>query len=387
MKKLILLLICSISSVLFAQGFESVVVNKTLATGYIRQLSFLDDTTLVFCRNGGKGFSFISLRTLECKKELSGLQGKPQGFSISHNRKYLIGHSIENEVGVWEISSGSLLYSLGEYDKMNSQPRSIEFASNDLQFIINDGCDLKVYETKTGSLIRTIISDEMDCIYSGLLTKNIKSLYGNGNNGVWSSEFLSDSQSDRKIMDLPQLGVTNTMKLSPNEKMLAVGGREGLVLLNSDLSTKNELVGHSEWISDLAFSANSKVLYSCSGSFQNVDYSVRAWDTETGECMSILGTHRGSVMAINLSQNQHLLASGGADQSIKIWNARTNSLLCTIVPMRIDKEEKLFFYTESGTYFGPNEFFKLVLFDGKQLNPQIMPGVKRSQSEFQKMLR
>jgi WD40 repeat protein len=137
------------------------------------------------------------------------------------------------------------------------------------------------------------------------------------------------------------------------------------------LSDKFELKGHTDWINDIAFSPDGKYLYSSSGSMFGKDRSLRIWSTETGECVKVLEGHTEDVDCIDVSPDGRYIVSASRDFSLKIWSTVTQQLICTIVPLKTGKEVKLFYYTPTGIFYGPEEFYGLVSITkgGKTLAP------------------
>ncbi|OCH94605.1 WD40 repeat-like protein [Obba rivulosa] len=81
--------------------------------------------------------------------------------------------------------------------------------------------------------------------------------------------------------------------------------------------------GHSDGISSVAFSADSKRIVS--GSY---DKTIRVWDAETG---SILGDpftgHKAGVQSVAFSPDGGHIISGSGDKSIHIWNIATGTAI------------------------------------------------------------
>lgn len=50
------------------------------------------------------------------------------------------------------------------------------------------------------------------------------------------------------------------------------------------------------------------------------DYTVRVWETLTGQEILRLGAHRGPVLAMTFSRNGGTLASAGADTTVLVWD-------------------------------------------------------------------
>ena len=88
-------------------------------------------------------------------------------------------------------------------------------------------------------------------------------------------------------------------------------------------------------INDIQFSPDSTQLAVAS--------SIGIWiyDTRTGEELNLLTGHRGSVSSIAYSPNGHLLASGGRDDTVQLWDAKRSMPLKTL---------RIYAFQPSGVY-------------------------------------
>ncbi|TGO07224.1 hypothetical protein BTUL_0306g00010, partial [Botrytis tulipae] len=85
------------------------------------------------------------------------------------------------------------------------------------------------------------------------------------------------------------------------------------------------LEGHSESVTSIAFSADSKLLASGSDGC-----TIKIWDAATGTLQQTLEGHSSWVISIAFSADSKLLASGSRDCTIKIWDAATGTLQQTL---------------------------------------------------------
>ncbi|KAG9229631.1 hypothetical protein BJ875DRAFT_499792 [Amylocarpus encephaloides] len=110
-------------------------------------------------------------------------------------------------------------------------------------------------------------------------------------------------------------------------KLLASASNDKTVKI-WDASTgacQQTLKGHSDWVRSIAFSYNSKLLVSASN-----DKTVKIWDASTGACQQTLEGHSDWVTSIAFSHDSKLLVSASDDKTVKIWNASTGACQQTL---------------------------------------------------------
>ncbi|OPG12471.1 hypothetical protein B1L11_13805 [Microbispora sp. GKU 823] len=129
-----------------------------------------------------------------------------------------------------------------------------------------------------------------------------------------------------------------SMALSPDRKLLATGHGDNKIRI-WDVATgrlENTLVGHSQGLETLgtgpspsvvgvsavralAFSPDGTILAS-----GGVDTTVRLWNPETGESRQVLNAHNGFVEAVAFNTDGTTLASAGLDRTVDLWDVKTS---------------------------------------------------------------
>jgi eukaryotic-like serine/threonine-protein kinase len=117
-------------------------------------------------------------------------------------------------------------------------------------------------------------------------------------------------------------GTIETAVLSPDSQLLAVGGSAGIWIYEAHtLALKRQLKGHGALVSVVAWSPDSQQL--ASGGW---DQTVRIWQVESGELLGEI-PHRDQVIALDWSPNGTILASATWGSQILLWEAATTNSL------------------------------------------------------------
>jgi photosystem II stability/assembly factor-like uncharacterized protein len=85
------------------------------------------------------------------------------------------------------------------------------------------------------------------------------------------------------------------------------------------------LRGHTNWVWDVEYSPDGKILASASA-----DHTVRLWDVEGLSPLSTLSGHAGTVWRLTFSPDGRTLASASWDSTVKLWDVASGRELRTL---------------------------------------------------------
>lgn len=147
--------------------------------------------------------------------------------------------------------------------------------------------------------------------------------FGVGNNEVRVWDIKSWKEINKFKVST---GVVLTMAVSPDGKLIAVAGGNGIIRL-VDTRTgneKGELQGHTYPLIGIRTGVR-RVIFSPDGNFlasAGSDKTVRLWDVSTHREIGIMH-HEGGVWGVDFSPNGKLLVSGSDDKTVRIWDIST----------------------------------------------------------------
>ncbi|WP_088889039.1 NB-ARC domain-containing protein [Leptolyngbya ohadii] len=287
-----------------------------------------DDQTVKLWRINETIDSLVNSPVSECVATLNH-PSRIWSVAFSPDGQLLATGSDDQTVKLWRVSSGELLQT---FQGHSSRVWSVAFSPN-------------------GELLATGSDDQTVRLWEVNSSQCLKTFQGY-HNWIWSVAYHPDGQrlasgSEDRSIRLWNLQTGNwertfqghlgriwSVAFSPDGNLLATSSDDQTIKL-WDIPTgqcRRTLRGHQRQIRSIAFSLDGNTIASGSG-----DETAKLWDVSTGQCLRTLQDHTSWVFAVAFSPNSSPnssksnqspdLATGSADQTIRLWNASTGECL------------------------------------------------------------
>jgi len=313
----------------------------------------------------------ISLWDIEKKKKIYSFKGHTSTVNyvkFSPNGKKLVSGSLDNSIKVWDIKTKKEIATLIHDDV---SIKSIIFLNNNMIISISS-LNIELWDLNSKKLLQSI-STGMDG-FDNIDILRDKKLVALGGRLLKVIDLTNNKilfESERNIREM-----INTVKFSPNGKIVAYGSTDNTITLwNIKLRKKIAILkGHTDSVNDIRFSIDGLTLISASddktikfwdlsnleeinNKFQNkggvndIEFSkdgklfastsywkneLYLWDLETLKIKAKFRGHHNKVKKILFSSNGKKIFSASDDGTIKIWDIKKQKEIATLVHQKND---------------------------------------------------
>jgi len=244
---------------------------------WVRSLVFAPDGQTLFSSSGDSTIKLWDVATGNCLDTWQGHSSNVISLAVSSDGQLLASSSQDTTVRIWDISSRKCL------DTLQGHPNGVWSVAfhPDNQTLISGSHDstIKLWNLKTGQSLRTLVgyNDEV-----------------------------------------------RTVAFDPNHQLLASGSNDKQVRLwDVQLGERvRTLTAHTSWVWSVTFSRDGQTLATSSS-----DNTVRLWQVETGKLLHTLHGSASIMMSVVFSADDRILASGCTDQTIRLWNVKSGKCL------------------------------------------------------------
>ncbi|MBR8832557.1 MAG: NACHT domain-containing protein [Stigonema ocellatum SAG 48.90 = DSM 106950] len=291
-------------------------------SNWVWAIAFSPDNKLLVSGSGDYTIKVWDIHTGVCLKTLTEHTNKIYSAAFHPNSQLLASGSEDRTIKLWDVNTGNCLKTLnGHTDWVLSVTFNPIFSTTENGLLASSSADgtIKLWDINTGECLRTL-KGHSSRVYSVSFSPD--------------GQMLASSSEDQtiKLWDLTTGKYRKSLngdgkkvysvRFSPDGKILASCGEDRIIKL-WDIDTSKCLLilrGHNSQVCAIAFSPDGRTLISSSD-----DQTARLWDVATGNCLNVLQGYTRDVYSVAFSPIplREILASGSDDHMIRIWDLRT----------------------------------------------------------------
>lgn len=277
----------------------------------INLLAVAPDTSFVASVTSDYTIEIWDSKTRTLRHTLTGISEKICSLAIAPDNSYIVAGAANGLVKVWDLR-GKLLYNLVYHTDrvqaiaISEDSKHIATGSKDTTAVLWDRYGtLIAISEKNNSEIKTISFS-----YNKIVTLT-----------VWGSLKIWNTSINKEHNFNDFNNPISAFALAQNSFFMVTGYLDKKASIEYS-NTTIPLVGHTQPISTIAVTHdNTKVITGAA------DNTVKIWDAKTGDLLTTLADHTAEITKILVSRDDTLLVSCSADNKAHIWQIASGKLL------------------------------------------------------------
>jgi WD40 repeat protein len=251
-----------------------------------------------------------------------------EALTFSPDGKYLVSGSFK-EVCVWDAKTGALRTRLTDFaDRIVA----LAFSPNGKYLATGGGApsedgEIKVFDVASWKQVLDIKNGHSDTVYGVAFSPDGTKLATCGADKfvkvfeIPSGKFLKSFEGHtHHVLDVGW---------KADGKLLASGGADNVVKIwNYDQGEQVRTINaHNKQVTRLLFIGKTSNFVTCSG-----DATIRYWNVDNGGNVRNFGGNNDFVYAVGVSPDGNVLAAGGEDGVIRLYNGANGQMLKSLLP-------------------------------------------------------
>ena len=303
-------------------------------SSFVNSLAISPDGQILASGSWDRTIKIWNLETGEFVGTLMGHSDRVNSVAISGDGKMLASGSSDETIKFWNLHTGELLFTFPGH---SMEVNSVAISPTGQVIASSGGADntIKLWNLRTGELLRTFRghSDNVNAVVFSPDGKILASGSSDATSKVW------DVESGKLLRTLSGLNVgVNSVAIGPGGQILASVSNDYTIKLRnlhtgSLLRILNSNSDRGRGVPSLEMNEGLHILQNYVSRGDSVaisrdgltlasgcdDNTIKIWNLLTGELLSSLNGHLGTVYSVAIAPSGNILVSGSADETIKIW--------------------------------------------------------------------